>query len=702
MSLSLTIIIIAISLIPLKVALFETAFALVLCTPVLAFLIGKYSSLTSVTYMIAFALLYAAAIAVSYRNRNNRTFDLKEEILPIGLFVAALGFVYSLTQQWPDFIAMGERLRDFAILSSVIQSPVDVQEPWMSGATLNYYAFWYRFGHFLSSLFSLKTWDVYNLLQSFTYALYFTTAYRLLSKYFQVHKGLSVLFAFFICFGSNLAGIKDFVFSEPGWWGPSRVIPGAINEFPAWSLLLGDLHPHYLNLPLIPFFAVFFAYLYSSTKNALNYGLIVLGGLVVGTLWISNANIWEKPVWWLLGAVALTYFLIELFKETYFAEKGEAKEFNIKFDLTFFISLLVIASLSISLYISKENIVAPDYPISLVKGTIPRTTLHDFSLHFGIPLFIILAASIFQIQGTLLKVTSCLLGFYFFFFNDVLPLLILLVVINLLRINKEHSIFSRVKSTMSFKNWMAETFCIFSLILLMVPELIFVDDPYGSEIERMNTIFKIYSAAWFFIHVSAFYYLAGCMQSVFAYCRNRSSKQLRITAYTLVLVFLLAPATIYGIGFFFITIDERAMKDKSIKPVERGLSEINKVHPGSADTIITLSELPKGVVLEAQGKPYDYTTMIATLSEQRSYVGWTNHLNLLLSNNPEITRREKLSDEFYNSPDCNKKSSIMKSEGINYVIFGPLEKARHPQANVVSFSCLKLVKQNSTFAIYSN
>ena len=33
------------------------------------------------------------------------------------------------------------------------------------------------------------------------------------------------------------------------WWSPSRVIPNTINEFPAFSFVLSDLHAHVLALP---------------------------------------------------------------------------------------------------------------------------------------------------------------------------------------------------------------------------------------------------------------------------------------------------------------------------------------------------------------------------------------------------------------------------------------------------------------------
>src|SRR5690606_24431799 len=33
------------------------------------------------------------------------------------------------------------------------------------------------------------------------------------------------------------------------FWGPSRVIPATINEFPYWSFLFADLHPHMIGIP---------------------------------------------------------------------------------------------------------------------------------------------------------------------------------------------------------------------------------------------------------------------------------------------------------------------------------------------------------------------------------------------------------------------------------------------------------------------
>ena len=33
------------------------------------------------------------------------------------------------------------------------------------------------------------------------------------------------------------------------YWNPSRVVPDTINEFPYWSFLFADLHPHTIGIP---------------------------------------------------------------------------------------------------------------------------------------------------------------------------------------------------------------------------------------------------------------------------------------------------------------------------------------------------------------------------------------------------------------------------------------------------------------------
>ena len=97
------------------------------------------------------------------------------------------------------------------------------------------------------------------------------------------------------------------------FWGPSRVIPATINEFPYWSFLFADLHPHLIGIPFGVFFLSLILTLFFdlSTRTEADYrlswqrslGLLFLFALMLGTL--ASVNLWELPTFLGLGVLAL-------------------------------------------------------------------------------------------------------------------------------------------------------------------------------------------------------------------------------------------------------------------------------------------------------------------------------------------------------------------------------------------------------------
>ncbi len=236
---------------------FLTTFGLILATPLVAFLLGYYASvpLNFASYGIILVGLGAATIYL-FSSGKPKWSEMRDggisELMPIILF--NLVFVVGLTAclNWPDFFPNGERLRDYALVTALIREPITAAEPWMSGYQINYYLYWYRFASFLSSTLILDAWDTYHQLISFALAFYVAAVASSLRLAFGMSPLVSAVISIFIGFGSNIAGFINGITGDSNWWGPSRVIAGAINEFPAWSFLLGDAHPHYLNLGLFP------------------------------------------------------------------------------------------------------------------------------------------------------------------------------------------------------------------------------------------------------------------------------------------------------------------------------------------------------------------------------------------------------------------------------------------------------------------
>ncbi|MBP9072164.1 MAG: glycosyltransferase family 39 protein, partial [Caldilineaceae bacterium] len=89
------------------------------------------------------------------------------------------------------------------------------------------------------------------------------------------------------------------------FWDPSRVLPATINEFPYWSFLFADLHPHMIG---IPFTVLFLALALTLIRSydvdwrkswPRGLGLLAAFSLVLGTL--ASVNLWELPTYFGVG-----------------------------------------------------------------------------------------------------------------------------------------------------------------------------------------------------------------------------------------------------------------------------------------------------------------------------------------------------------------------------------------------------------------
>jgi uncharacterized membrane protein len=81
------------------------------------------------------------------------------------------------------------------------------------------------------------------------------------SSFSSAIPGLETLVRGIIGFGHALGGVP---IKEYNYWDPSRVIPNTINEFPYWSFLFADLHPHMIG---IPFTVLFLSLVYVWLRN---------------------------------------------------------------------------------------------------------------------------------------------------------------------------------------------------------------------------------------------------------------------------------------------------------------------------------------------------------------------------------------------------------------------------------------------------
>jgi YYY domain-containing protein len=242
------------------------------------------------------------------------------------LFLAGFGCFLAIRMLNPDLwhpIWGGEKPFEFGILNAILRSPVmPPYTPFFSDGVLNYY----YYGFFLVSL-PIKATGIapavaFNLtiptLVGLTVAGAFAIVGQLTRRGWAALAGAALL---------AVAGSLSAVITTPGgqsrglapvrdalagglagfgerlgdwYFYPSRVIPYTINEFPFWSFLFADLHPHVIALPVTLLAIGLALALFEDGRRLPSF---LLAALTLGALAVTNS--WDFPTYALLLTGAL-------------------------------------------------------------------------------------------------------------------------------------------------------------------------------------------------------------------------------------------------------------------------------------------------------------------------------------------------------------------------------------------------------------
>jgi YYY domain-containing protein len=221
----------------------------------------------------------------------------------------------------------GEKPFEFGFLNAILRSPVlPPYDPFFSDGIVNYY----YYGLFLVAL-PIKATGIdpaigFNLAIATLFALTATAAfglgrqltgrwrYGLVAILLLV--GVGPFASVFVVTESKgvepiLEALRDGLAGFGGrvgawFWGPSRVIPNTINEFPLFGFLFADLHPHLIALPITLLAIACAVELAQRRPPHARQGsgpLLGLSALVIGALAIANS--WDAPTYALLIGGAL-------------------------------------------------------------------------------------------------------------------------------------------------------------------------------------------------------------------------------------------------------------------------------------------------------------------------------------------------------------------------------------------------------------
>ncbi|MDI7277673.1 MAG: DUF2298 domain-containing protein, partial [Anaerolineae bacterium] len=251
---------------------------------------------TPIAIVIAIALVAAASLVVSRRSRLHELWRAqRREMLAVeALFlVAFLG--YLAFRAYDPGIDHTEKPMDFGFLNAILRSErFPPNDMWLSGFAISYYYFGYLLMALVTRLSAVPSGVAYNLALGTVFALTVTGAYGLVRDLTagllkrRAAAGLGLVGAAFVAVVGNLEGFLELLHangiggaafwrwvnieglaeaSRDGgwlpaadwwWWRASRLIqdvnpfgkmPEVIAEFPSFSFILGDLHPHVMALP---------------------------------------------------------------------------------------------------------------------------------------------------------------------------------------------------------------------------------------------------------------------------------------------------------------------------------------------------------------------------------------------------------------------------------------------------------------------
>lgn len=202
-----------------------------------------------------------------------------------------------------------EKPMDAALLGAAWKADwLPFQNPYFSGAAFtNYYYFGPLMGALMGRAGATPPHLAYNLVQPAFCAFFLSLAWSVGAALSRSNAwGVAVMIL--VGLGGSLEPLRQR--AESGawwpvdWWKTSRVIPDTINEYPAFTLTIGDAHAHFYALSLAMLWLALLWQLFAPRAN--RAAILGASGLVLGAWLLTNT--WDAPVFSLLliGAIVAT------------------------------------------------------------------------------------------------------------------------------------------------------------------------------------------------------------------------------------------------------------------------------------------------------------------------------------------------------------------------------------------------------------
>ncbi len=698
---------------------------------------------------------------------------LLAELVFLGVFA-----LWAVIKSHDAAINHTEQPMDFAFLNATVISPhFPPQDPWLSGHTVSYYYFGYLIFGGLTRLAGLSTAVGYNLALVLVAALAAVGIFGLVMNIVRLVGGnlraaaVSGVLGVFLLLGiANLTSgleliraggggspelwqwvdIKDldgplksstWYPSEPGWWWwratrvidtvqDGRSLDYTITEFPFFSFLLGDLHPHVMSLPFVlMFLGLVLNFGASPVRPGLRWLISRRGArdafviaMVLGAL--GFINLWDLPVFAaLFTGVALA--------KTYSGQGTLGKAVKNAIATAVPVILLAVV-LYLPFYLSFN---------SQAKGVLPVEEYVTRPFHFlviwgiflliTVPFVVWELASVFRrglgrwqtvalavavplaawlvwalVEGVLALVpwiecgiyggtTPCtvpeVVGMVWRRLLHLLPLVLLATAAVYVALRRVHSEVAEEPSSVSagLQHFQGDgsvaastfplTLIALAALLFIGPELFYLVDVFNN---RMNTIFKLYYQAWVLLAVAgsyALYYLGSRY--------SRASPWVRVPGYVWAgLVVLGVVVSVY----YPLAAGHTKTSGLAGEATLDGLAYVAQESPGELAGIQWLKKNHSqgDVIVEAVGDDYSSHGRVSASTGIPTILGWPGHEEQWRGSRKPFEGRPEAVERLYQTGDPQEAREIQNRYSVTYIIVGPRERAKYGIQDAKKFDAL--------------
>ena len=725
--------------------------------------------------------------------KSNLRFVITVEVL----FLIAFAFLAFLRAGNPELDGT-ERPMELMFINSILRSPTfPPHDSWLSGYAISYYYFGYVMTAMLAKLAGLAGSVAHNLMTSLIFGLAAIGAYGILYNLLSLVNqklqntnhpspiGFSFLAPLFLLLVSNIEGflevlhrhgifwpanstsnfwtwlgIKDLsdAPSQPltwipdrfwWWWRASRVVSDfdlrgnfqeVIDEFPFFSFLLGDLHPHVLAIPFnllavgiaLNLFLggwrgdiALFGFHLNISKTGFLFAALTLGGLaflntwdiLVGAALIIFAYIlfrvheegwsWSRLEDVFVLGIPLGLFALILYLPFYFSFSSQASgvlpniinptrgaQLWVMF-APFFIPLIAyLAYISFGKKRATRWSLAALLAIGFVVLLWGFSWLLSLGVNFIDPLTahqFIQSQGVANLQALFAEATLRRLSYI----GGLLTLLALLIptlaflLANRKTIPQDDRSSPTIQSQSSITAHQPSTF-VFLLIalacvLVIAPEFVYLHDEFGT---RMNTIFKFYYQAWLL------WSLATAFGAVILIQNLRGVWDWIFRVGLVILLFISLTYPVLSI----------ANKTNNFNPTFGWtLDDFTRIQhntPDEAAAIEWLKSAPDGVIAEAVGGGYTSYGRISEYTGLPTVLNWPDHESQWGRTGADLGTRQDDIKTLYSTPDWSTALAIINQYNIRYVYIGDLELSTYSVQEDKFHANLTQAFQQGTVTIY--